>query len=470
MANTKLQSLAPQAPKLSRTDTYVPVADVNYSTATITGATKTNPVVVTAANHGFGTGDRIYLHALGGMTQLNGRTFTVTFLSVNTFSLDGENGIGHSAYTSGGTAIRGRLSRVSVDQIFSLFDNSYLDQSSLGEFVDNRVDALLVEGANITLTYDDGANTLEIEGTAAGVTDHGGLTGLLDDDHPGYLLLAGRAGEQLLSGGGTAGTVAQVGMDRDFNGIDPKLRLRNRHNAAGAGSAIEFYKVNAAGTLEPAVRLVGERWASSANFGHFAIEIGSFGAWQRRLTLDINGLLTASAISGDPTIRAQKSAAPVGSIIALHSAGDHTSPALGTLAHGWWGGAHLNMYGRAGGTDILALDWQQRFGVGYAPAATPGMPAKFAVKNHADIMGVAVVGHSTQTANLMEWHTSGGTVLGTISENGYFTTRKTAAPADAELATGELAIWFDATAGSAKLMVKAKNASGTVVTGSVPLT
>ncbi len=78
-------------------------------------------------------------------------------------------------------------------------------------------------------------------------------------------------------------------------------------------------------------------------------------------------------------------------------------------------------------------------------------------------------GAAGQTGNLTEWQDSSGNPLSTVSENGYFTTRKNAAPADAELSTGEAAFWFDSTAGAAKLMVKAKNASGTVVTGSIPL-
>ncbi len=41
------------------------------------------------------------------------------------------------------------------------------------------------------------------------------------------------------------------------------------------------------------------------------------------------------------------------------------------------------------------------------------------------------------------------------------------APADGTLAAGECAIWFDSTYGSAKLMFKAKQANGTVKTGSV---
>lgn len=45
-----------------------------------------------------------------------------------------------------------------------------------------------------------------------------------------------------------------------------------------------------------------------------------------------------------------------------------------------------------------------------------------------------------------------------------------AAPADGALNAGECALWFDQTNGAAKLMIKAKTADGTVVTGNVPLT
>lgn len=44
------------------------------------------------------------------------------------------------------------------------------------------------------------------------------------------------------------------------------------------------------------------------------------------------------------------------------------------------------------------------------------------------------------------------------------------AGADGDLAASEMTIYLDPTPGSAKLMVKAKNSSGTVVTGSVNLT
>lgn len=59
--------------------------------------------------------------------------------------------------------------------------------TDFAEAVDDRVAALLVAGANVTLTYDDVLNTLTIASTGSGgVTDHGALTGLADDDHTQY--------------------------------------------------------------------------------------------------------------------------------------------------------------------------------------------------------------------------------------------------------------------------------------------
>lgn len=79
-------------------------------------------------------------------------------------------------------------------------------------------------------------------------------------------------------------------------------------------------------------------------------------------------------------------------------------------------------------------------------------------------------GAASQANNLTEWRNNSDAVHGTVSENGYYTTRKNAAPADAELVAGEAAYWFDSTNGAAKFMVKAKTADGTVVTGSFNLT
>lgn len=76
------------------------------SAQTITGITQANPAVVTISSHGFSNGDEIYIAGVGGMTELNGRYFTVANKTTNTFELSGEDSTGYTAYTSGGTASR----------------------------------------------------------------------------------------------------------------------------------------------------------------------------------------------------------------------------------------------------------------------------------------------------------------------------------------------------------------------------
>jgi len=68
-----------------------------------------------------------------------------------------------------------------------------------------------------------------------------------------------------------------------------------------------------------------------------------------------------------------------------------------------------------------------------------------------------VRGFENQESNLFEWLDDSNNVLGSISENGYFTTRKVAAPADGELVASEVSLWFDDTDGAAKLMMKGKS-------------
>lgn len=84
-------------------------------------------------------------------------------------------------------------------------------------------------------------------------------------------------------------------------------------------------------------------------------------------------------------------------------------------------------------------------------------------------VGVCVKAISSQSANLMEWQTSGGSVGVAVNKAAYLYTAKTSAPADGDIAAGQAFFWFDSTNGAAKLMVKGKSADGTVVSGEVAL-
>ena len=88
-------------------------AQVLEATKTITGATAANPVVVTtSAAHGYSNGDHVFIDAVVGMTELNGRWFIVANKASTTFELtdpyDGGatniDGTAFTAYSSAGTS------------------------------------------------------------------------------------------------------------------------------------------------------------------------------------------------------------------------------------------------------------------------------------------------------------------------------------------------------------------------------
>jgi len=77
----------------------------------ITGVTNTSPAIVTAAGHGYSTGDWVYLTSIGGMTEINQRYLVVGVTTLNTFELllpEGGNvdAAAYGAYTSGGVSSR----------------------------------------------------------------------------------------------------------------------------------------------------------------------------------------------------------------------------------------------------------------------------------------------------------------------------------------------------------------------------
>ena len=86
--------------------TLANVAFSAVSRAVITGVTKANPAVVTAADHGFVDGNVVYIAEVAGMTSLNGNYYTVAGKTVNTFQLSGIDSSGYGTYTSGGKATR----------------------------------------------------------------------------------------------------------------------------------------------------------------------------------------------------------------------------------------------------------------------------------------------------------------------------------------------------------------------------
>jgi hypothetical protein len=90
----------------------------------ISNVTKANPgVVTTREEHGLSTGDTVTISGVGGMTQLNGNTYTVTVISSTTFSI-GTNTSGYGTYLALGECRipetswnyrKGRIGQVETD-------------------------------------------------------------------------------------------------------------------------------------------------------------------------------------------------------------------------------------------------------------------------------------------------------------------------------------------------------------------
>src|SRR6185295_5100428 len=75
---------------------------INLS-GTITGITQANPgEVTTGANHLLQTNQYVTLDAVGGMTQVNGKTYKITVTAANKFTI-GVDTSTYTAYAAGGT-------------------------------------------------------------------------------------------------------------------------------------------------------------------------------------------------------------------------------------------------------------------------------------------------------------------------------------------------------------------------------
>ncbi len=88
------------------------IFELNATATAITAATAADPVVITAAGHGFSNGNKIAIKIMDDMVEVNDRIFTVQDVSGATFELtddggtspgDDIDGTGFTPYVSGGT-------------------------------------------------------------------------------------------------------------------------------------------------------------------------------------------------------------------------------------------------------------------------------------------------------------------------------------------------------------------------------
>lgn len=89
---------------------YLSVITGSTGTQAITGASKANPCVLTCTAHTFVVGDVTPISGVVGMTELNGNSYVISAVGLNTITLHGVDSTNYSTYVSGGTAAKGTFS------------------------------------------------------------------------------------------------------------------------------------------------------------------------------------------------------------------------------------------------------------------------------------------------------------------------------------------------------------------------
>jgi hypothetical protein len=198
---------------------YISAYDASVQkTQAITGATAANPVVITSNNHGLQTGDTCTITDVVGMVEINDRTFTVTRIDANEFSLDGEDGTGHTAYSSGGT-FTAYIGGGNLDNATALVDLTATTGSKLGSVSGVFPMVGLTRAEFRTLAANRGAGWRQLDYTLWSAVG---------------ILLAVEA--QTLNSQGVYGA-GNTGTTYDTTATDP-TQAGSGHSIAGKGNAI----------------------------------------------------------------------------------------------------------------------------------------------------------------------------------------------------------------------------------------
>ncbi len=125
-----------------------------------------NPTQITSTDHDLQTGSIITISGVGGMTQLNGNTYTVTVTGPNTFTLNGINNAAFGAYTSGGTWTSSNTFS------FTLFGNNVnpFPQPNFGILSTQLVIGGIDVNGNPIRVIDDGGGVVDGNGIGSNTT------------------------------------------------------------------------------------------------------------------------------------------------------------------------------------------------------------------------------------------------------------------------------------------------------------
>ena len=126
------------------------------ATIVINDVTQADPgVVTTAAAHGYSTDDKVVILAVGGMTEINNKSFTIIVLGATTFSI-GVDTTDFTAYTVGGTV---QLTAILTDRVMGLW--RYIDDTNTKDLLGfDTLSAQLFNSATQVFTILDPADIM----------------------------------------------------------------------------------------------------------------------------------------------------------------------------------------------------------------------------------------------------------------------------------------------------------------------
>ena len=176
---------------------------------------------------------------------------------------------------------------IAYDSTSSLWKNKSLAtlKTDLDLTGTNSGDVTVTDTASVDLTLSGQALSAIV--LPAGV-DHGGLGGLLDDDHTQYALLAGRSGGQSLSGGTAANDDLTLQGTTDATRTTSYVILQPNGGNVGIGTTAPIAKLNIASDSS-ATSLILDRYRASSAFGSYFI-----GRHSRSDTIGANVIVNAN--------------------------------------------------------------------------------------------------------------------------------------------------------------------------------
>jgi len=205
---------------------------------TITAATQANPVEITSVAHGFVDGDEVGIFSVGGMTEINGFVFTVANKADDTFELTGEDGTGHTAYTTGGS-----IYHATDGSAFTAYDSAGIVRKTL-----TTIAVAHLEGESVMALIDgkvSGPHTV-----SSGIVTPSESYGVAQCGLPYTMELEPAAlpyGAELGSAAGKHGRIPQAGAwltdtgPFDYAGVDYDQQGRTEHTGETADFNLPSY-------------------------------------------------------------------------------------------------------------------------------------------------------------------------------------------------------------------------------------